>query len=195
MSTTSANENKEGDGKPVEAKPTPPVLEFKRLGAQCNRGAFLCGNDDIDGWFKNNSLDHHNNLRARVTTAHLVGNNAPVGFFAMSWRIESADLLGSQRERSARPHNGYFASVRLSSVAVQREMQRQGIGTILMGAALDDFHIIAVRTGVFALTLEAVDRETMKFYDGLGFVPYGPADAMMPKMLLPADAIIAARGD
>jgi len=61
----------------------------------------------------------------------------------------------------------------------------------MMGAALRDFYEIVVRSGVCAMTLQAVDQETTEFYAGLGFVPYGQAGAMMPKMFLPADAVIA----
>lgn len=60
----------------------------------------------------------------------------------------------------------------------------------MMGAAIRDFYEVAVRTGIYAMTLEAVDRNVAKFYERLGFVHYGDPERMMPKMLLPAASVI-----
>jgi GNAT superfamily N-acetyltransferase len=195
VSTTRTATTSESE-KPSDAlkAKAPPTLEFKRLTAECGRGAFACGNGDIDSWFRNKAFKHHQDLKARVVTAHLLNNAKPVGFYAMTIRLEKDDQLDMPRRMLARPQSGHFTSVQLCSVAVQRSLQRQGIGTILMGAALQDFYEVAVRTGIYALTLVAVDREVAKFYERLGFVQYGNPDAMQPKMLLPADSVIETLG-
>ena len=68
-------------------------------------------------------------------------------------------------------------------------MQRQKLGTVMMCAVLGDFYEVAVRTGVYALTLVAINQDVASFYRGLGFVPYGP-DSDMPKLLLPSKSVI-----
>ena len=62
-----------------------------------------------------------------------------------------------------------------------------------MGAALDDLYEVAVRTGVFALTLIAIDQKTAGFYRKLGFVDFGDPNATQPALLLPAASVIALR--
>jgi hypothetical protein len=62
-----------------------------------------------------------------------------------------------------------------------------------MGAALDDLYEVAVRTGVFALTLVAIDKKTAEFYRKMGFVDFGAPEAAQPALLLPAASVISLR--
>jgi len=137
--------------------PAPPELEFKRLSEHCRRDAFSCGDREIDRWFRKDALKAHSRMGAgfRVVTAHLVGDPRPAGFYALCMYLENENNL----EKSGRPklfsRSGFFPTLRLGYLAVNRSMQRQKIGTTIMGAVLDDFYQIAVRTGVYALTLTA----------------------------------------
>jgi GNAT superfamily N-acetyltransferase len=175
---------------PAKTAEFPPPLSFKRLSPECGRGAFSCGDNDIDRWFRGQSLNHHQNYRCRVVTAHLTNNPVPVGFFAMCIRLERDDQLEQARRAESRSQSGMFTSVQLNSVAVQRTMQRQGIGTVLMGAALAEFYEIVIRTGIYALTLVAANRSVVDFYERLGFIVYGDHDTSMPKMILPAASVV-----
>ncbi|GLI23455.1 GNAT superfamily N-acetyltransferase [Xanthobacter flavus] len=168
---------------------TATTIEFKRLTAACQRGAFSCGEREIDTWFRSKSLKHHNNLYLRVMTAHLTGNPAPMGFYALSINLENESELEPRNRPIFRNTSGLFASVHLSWIAISRPMQRQGHGTTLMGAVLDDFYQIAVRTGIFALTLSAINPDVAQFYKKLGFVEYGSQTAR-PKLFLPSRSVI-----
>jgi GNAT superfamily N-acetyltransferase len=179
-----------GDESPSVTPADLPPLAFKRLSPECGRGAFSCGDADIDKWFRNKSLDHHQDYRCRVVTAHLNNNPTPVGFFAMCIRLEKDDQLDLDHRIESRSQSGLFTSVQLNSVAVHRTMQRQGLGTVLMGAALAEFYEIVIRTGIYALTLVAANRAVVDFYSKLGFVVYGDRDTSMPKMILPAASVV-----
>lgn len=122
-------------------------------------------------------------------TAHLVGNENPVGFYALTTRLEADNLLSPDHRLFSRAEKGYFTSVQLFYLAVQRSMQRQGLGTIIMGDVLRSFYEVANKTGIFALTLVAIDEPTAQFYRKLGFAPYGP-NSGQPRMLLPAQTVI-----
>lgn len=185
--TPSSPTNGERTGPPDNA-PVPPTLEFKRLSADCQRGAFRCGDRDIDNWFREDALNHHNELKFRVTTAHLPGEAKPVGFYAMVIHLESAAAL--QGQFSPKLFKGSFPTVLLSRVAIDGPLQRQGLGKVLMGSAISDFYDVAVRTGIFCMTLQAINQEAAKFYKELGFVEYAGRDAVTPKMILPARSVI-----
>lgn len=169
-------------------------VEFKRLTADCSRAAFSCGDSDIDRWFRKKAQTHHNGLRCRVVTAHLTGNPAPVGFYAATMRLEPiADLPREFRPTLAWWSAGHYPAFHLQYVAVQKAMQRKEFGTLLMGALINDFYEVATRTGIVALTLVAIDQETAKFYDKLGFVRFGDQEAKQPSMFLPAMSVITVR--
>jgi GNAT superfamily N-acetyltransferase len=185
----SAPTNVDGQQSAEATRTEPPTLEFKRLSADCRRGAFSCGQRDIDKWFKDKSFKHHQTLRTRVVTAHLLDNPNPVGFYALTMKLEPESLLERDKRLFSLSEGGYFPTVQLSWIAVQKQMQRKKLGTVMMGAVLGDFYEVAVRTGVYALTLVAINQDVANFYKGLGFVPYGP-DSATPKLLLPSKSVI-----
>jgi GNAT superfamily N-acetyltransferase len=113
-----------------------------------------------------------------------------MGFYAMTVQLEQASNLDRQTRGSTKSQGGFFSAVQLCSVAVEKAMQRQGFGTVLMGAALHDFYEIVVRTGIYAMTLMAANRDVVDFYSQLGFVVYGDPESHMPKMILPAASVI-----
>jgi GNAT superfamily N-acetyltransferase len=120
-----------------------------------------------------------------------------VGFYATTMKLErEGDLKKEQRSLlSWDGWNGgkFFPVMHLRFVGVAKPLQRQGFGRVLMGAALDDFYEVAVRTGVFALTLVAVDKKTAEFYRKMGFVDFGDPEATQPALLLPAASVISLR--
>ena len=59
-----------------------------------------------------------------------------------------------------------------------------------MGSVIQNFYEIAVRTGIYAMTLSAIDSKTTEFYERLGFVHYGDPGAAQPNMLLPSRSVI-----
>jgi GNAT superfamily N-acetyltransferase len=185
-----------GAEKTPNTKAELPALDTRRLTDECSRAAFSCGNLDIDQWFRAKALKEHNALSCRVMTGHLPGNSSPVGFYATTMKMESENALPQEHRSLLRWYSGsakMFPVMHLRYVAVIRPLQRQGFGTVLMGAAIDDFYEVAVRTGIFALTLVAIDQKTADFYHQLGFVNFGEPTATQPSLLLPALSVISLR--
>lgn len=130
-------------------------------------------------------------------TGHLPGNPAPVGFYASTTKLERESDLPKE-QKSLLSWDGwatgrFFPVMHLRYVGVVKPLQRQGFGRVLMGAALDDFYEVAIRTGIFALTLVALDQKTAEFYRKMGFVDFGDVKATQPSLLLPAASVIAVR--
>jgi GNAT superfamily N-acetyltransferase len=182
-----------GSKKPARQKIDPARIEFKRLSADCPRGAFSCGYEHIDRFFNDRSLDEHTGLFARTVTAHLDGAAEPVGFYAMAIGPEPADQFAEEptfvQRIAAVFKSQQLTTVQLLWFGVQTGLQRQGIGTLLMGHALDDFYQVVDRTGVAALTLQPISSNAAAFYTEIGFRPYGSGK----RMLLSADAVLEVR--
>lgn len=181
-------------GRLPREKIDPKRIEFRRLSANCPRGVFSCGYAHIDHFFQNDSLGDHYDLVARTVTAHLDGNEMPVGFYAMTIASEPEDQFVEEQNLVARiraqfSRSRQLTTVQLIWVAVESSLHRQGIGTLLMGHALDDFYEIVDRTGVAALTLQPISENAARFYTLMGFKPYGTGK----RMLLSAEAVLAVR--
>lgn len=186
-----------GESNNKNASPDDLTLEIRRLTDQCSRAAFSCGEKDIDKWFQKKALKHHLSMNCRVVTGHLPGNAHPVGFYAATMRLENESDLPKEQKSLLNwdgwGSNRVFPAMHLRYVGVTKPMQRQGFGKVLMGAALEDFYQVATRTGIFALTLVAIDRKTANFYRKMGFIDFGDANVAQPKLLLPAASIIDLR--
>jgi GNAT superfamily N-acetyltransferase len=130
-----------------------------------------------------------------AVTAHLDGDDDPVGFYAMTINPEPADQFTQEQSFLAKLKLQFvrhqLTTVQLIWVAVQTSLQRQGIGTLLMGHALDDFYQVVDRTGVAAMTLSPISTNAAAFYTLIGFEPYGTSSPQ--RMLLSAEAVMAVR--
>lgn len=160
MSTTPTSQTSESETT-NDARADPPALEFRRLTHHCARARFCCGHNEIDDWFRRQSHDDHEALACRVTTVHLIDNPDPVGFYAMTTRLQRVSEFAQYAPAGSRQQGGYLTTVQLSWVAVMRECQRRGFGTVMMGAALRDFYEIVIRAGVCAMTLQAIDLRVL----------------------------------
>jgi GNAT superfamily N-acetyltransferase len=161
-----------------------PTLQFKRLSGRVQRGAFVCGEPEVDRWLTEAHKDHER-LKARVVTAHLAGNPNIAAFYGLRLHIEpDEDIDGSGN--IFRMQHGYFTAVQLCYIGVQRPLQGNGIGGVVMAHALREFAEVVTRTGVCALTLVAINEKRAAWYEReLGFQRYGKPSPR-PKMFYPA---------
>lgn len=188
-SSTTTGETPNGEAQPETAEPL--TLEFRSLSGPIRRGSFVCGLREIDRWCADAHKDH-DRLKLRVTTAHITGNPTVAGLYALRIRLESdKDINGNGG--TFRMEHGYFSAVQLCYVAVQRPLQRQGVGRLLMARAISEFGRVAKLTGICAMTLVSVDEDKARFYESLGFRQYG-APSKQPKMFLPARTAIELLG-
>jgi ribosomal protein S18 acetylase RimI-like enzyme len=151
------------------------------------------GEPDIDKWFRKKAQSDHNRMKCRVVTGHLPGNPAPVGFYAASIKMELASDLPRESQPLLSWPGGRFPALHLQYLAVARPMQRRGFGTVLMGAVVDDFYGVAIRSGIVALTVAAINARTAEFYRKMGFVDFGEKGISQPSLFLPAVSVIEAR--
>lgn len=85
-----------------------------------------------------------------------------------------------------------MSGVRLGRLAVAREHQRQGIGKILLVAAMGKFMEIFKTAGGIGLFVDAKDHEAKCYYEQFGFVPL-PSNEL--ELFLPVRTIQEALGE
>jgi GNAT superfamily N-acetyltransferase len=105
----------------------------------------------------------------------------------MRIRVENdSDIAG---HKGFRVEDGVFAAVQLCYVGTHLPLQGCGVGGVMMAHALREFAEVAMRTGICALTLIAIDEKKADWYQGLGFERYGKP-SKQPKMFFPAQSAI-----
>ena len=171
-------------GSERKEKPTPPNLEFRHLSGRIGRAHFSCGEEEVDDYIYGAHKEHQQ-LKSRVVTAHLAGNSVPVGFYGLRISMEpDSDIDG--HNGVFRTQRGHFAAVQICYLGVHHALQRRGIGELLMAHAVKEFGEVAIRTGICALTLVAINEQRAIWYERVGFKRYGKQPSPRPKLFFPA---------
>lgn len=169
-----------------------PALEYKPL-HEAHEGAFSCGENEIDRWYKKKARDEHKKFNSRVTVASFENSSEPVAIYALTVRLENEKGLtvnDKKKWNDYRKVNNLFICLNLDYLAVSRKYQRRGVGRIVMGRVLEEFATVAQTSSIQLLTGRAIDADIFKFYQQLGFQVYG-SDARQPFMHLPVQSVLA----
>jgi GNAT superfamily N-acetyltransferase len=144
------------------------VRKIELLAKSHDRDGFDCGNEPLNLFLKQTARQHAE--RGISRTFVLVDEDAvtpkPIlGFFSLNiCQIKSESLsVGNKFPRDV-------SGVRLGRLAVARTRQRQGIGKVLLVAAMGKFMEIFDRAGGIGLFVDAKDIDARLYYEQFGFV-------------------------
>jgi ribosomal protein S18 acetylase RimI-like enzyme len=136
-----------------------------------DRDGFDCGSESLNLFLKQTARQHAE--RGISRTFVLVDEDATspkliVGYFSLNiCQIKSESLLPAEAKKLPRDVSG----IRLGRLAVAKGHQRQGIGKILLVAAMGKFVEIFNVAGGIGLFVDAKDSAAKHYYEQFGFVP------------------------
>ena len=135
-----------------------------------DRDGFDCGSEPLNLFLKQTARQHAERGISRTFVLVDEGATAPkpiVGFFSLNiCQIKSESLLPAEAKKLPRDVSG----VRLGRLAVSKEHQRQGVGKMLLVAAMGKFMEIFNTAGGIGLFVDAKDQDAKKYYEQFGFV-------------------------
>jgi len=146
------------------------VHKIELLSKSHDRDGFDCGSGPLNLFLKQTARQHAE--RGISRTFVLVDEDAAdpipiLGFFSLNiCQIKSESLVPGEAKKLPRDVSG----VRLGRLAVARERQRQGMGKILLIAAMEKFMEIFKRAGGIGLFVDAKDQDAKRYYEQFGFV-------------------------
>ena len=104
-----------------------------------------------------------------------------VGFYACSNTLQDDRLLDRTSRLRRHSIGRYFPVLEIQYVGVQKEFQRRGIGSLIMGRIVASFRDAADTLGIPVMTLVALNDRAAALYSRFGFVSYGdPGSRRMP---------------
>jgi len=162
------------------------VGKIELLSKAHDRDGFDCGSEPLNLFLKQTARQHAE--RGISRTFVLVNEDALppkviLGFFALNiCQIKPETLRPADAKRLPRD----VAGVRLGRLAVAKEHQRQGIGKILLVAAMKKFIEISNAAGGIGLFVDAKDHDGKRYYEQFGFISL-PSNEL--ELFLPADSI------
>lgn len=146
----------------LEEQPLDPDLH--------DRAGFSCGISGLDDYLRRFAVQHG---RKGVSTVHvLVDTGKPsliLGFYTLSAaQVDITELSDADRKKLPRYPIPCF---RLGRLACRMDHRGQGLGTLLIGCAVERCLQARKQVAAFALIVDAKSPEAKTFYEHYGFRP------------------------
>jgi ribosomal protein S18 acetylase RimI-like enzyme len=144
-------------------------FEIEKLSAKHDRSRFDCGSEPLNRYFTQQVTQ---DIRRRVAACFVATTSA--GAVAGYYTLASASVpLTDLPPETARklPRYPSVPAVRMGRLAVDRQLQRQGLGAAFLADALT--RALSSDIAAFALIVDAKDDVAAAFYRHHGFIAFG----------------------
>jgi GNAT superfamily N-acetyltransferase len=156
------------------------MLSIQPLTGRHERSAFESGSAQLDAWLRQIAQQHQKRGISKTFVA--VADDAPsriLGYYALT----ACEILAEELpEDLAKKLPRKVPGIRLGRLAVDRSVQGQGLGELLLVDAITRTRHVLEHVGVHALFVDAKDKEAAAFYRRYGFRPL-PSDPL--RLVLP----------
>ena len=151
-----------------------------------DRAAFSCGVSRLDNFLRLSAKKQQKDDMARVYVGVEDGESRILGYHAINLGVMNVDVF-DKRPRNA-PAHGELPVLFVGQVAVSRQFQGRGIGSILIAHVFAKAVAIADQAGCFALVLDVISDggdeafgQRKNWYQSFGFqeFPSNPARMFM----------------
>lgn len=143
------------------------MLRIQALTGHHDRSAFASASPPLDAWLQQTAQQHQRRGLSRTFVA--VQDEQPariLGYYALT---ACEVLTGVLPEDLSRRLPRRIPAVRLGRLAVDRSVQGQGLGALLLMDAIDRSRRVLEHIGVHALFVDAKDAAAASFYRKYGF--------------------------
>jgi GNAT superfamily N-acetyltransferase len=143
--------------------------EIQRLSRAHDRASFDCGNDTLNQWLKQRAGQWERKELARCYVVVRKGESHVLGYYAISSHHVSYAALPADQARGMPQID--VPVVLLGRLAVDRSVQGQGLGQLLLVDVLRRAEHLAQQLGIRAVEVDAIDDGARRFYLRFGFMP------------------------
>jgi GNAT superfamily N-acetyltransferase len=145
-----------------------PVWTIQRLAKHHDRAGFDCGKPPLSDWVRRYAGQYEKRDLARTYVAVRPGESRVLGYYALSNCHLHHDLLPPARSKGL-PGRLDVPAALLGRLAVDRSVQGQGLGDVLLVDALRRVQHLADQIGILAVVVEAIDDQARGYYLHKGF--------------------------
>jgi GNAT superfamily N-acetyltransferase len=151
------------------ADPTGRDWSIERLGPNHDRRSFDCGNPMLNDWVKLRVSQFEKRDLSRTYVAVRGGGVVILGYYALANHLVRYEALPDDQAKGLPRLD--IPVVLLGRLAVDRSVQKQGLGSLLLVDALRRVQHLAEHVGIRAVEVDAIDDNARSFYRKFGFVP------------------------
>lgn len=165
------------------------MLTIQSLTGSHNRSDFDCGKPALNEWLLRTARQHQEKDISQTFVAVEASSPTKVlGFYALSaCEVVTEELPDEVAKKLPRK----MPAVKLGRLAVDRAVQGQGLGELLLMDAIHRTCNVREHIGAFALFVDAKDDEAVAFYAKYGFIALPDASSTL---VLPLKRICGSGG-
>lgn len=145
-----------------------PAWTIQRLAKGHDRSSFDCGKPPLSEWIQRYAGQYEKRDLARTYVAVRPGESCVLGYYALANCHLRHDVLPPARSKGL-PGRLDVPAALLGRLAVDRSVQGQGLGDVLLIDALRRVQHLADQIGILAVVVEAIDDQAQGYYRHKGF--------------------------
>jgi ribosomal protein S18 acetylase RimI-like enzyme len=161
-----------------------------------DHSSFACGQDWLDRYLKFNAMRNQANGYGRTYVAVGPDSKIVVGYYTVSMSsVQFANLPESLIYSTAPKYP--MPTAHLGCLAVRKEVQRRGLGSILLINAMQRMILASEVVAARAIEVKAADEKIRDWYADYGFAPFKNISGPTFHMFLPIDTarMVVAEGN
>lgn len=136
------------------------------LSVRHNTDSFNCTNHDLNDFLKNDALENQEQMVSRTYVC--LYEKQLVGFYTLT-----TDIIEVQHVEKTHRWDGYkhkrYPAIKLARLAVDSRFERNGVGRLLLSAAVSIALNVSQHVGCRYMTVDA-KQEAIGFYEKHGFI-------------------------
>ncbi|MCB9784341.1 MAG: GNAT family N-acetyltransferase [Candidatus Omnitrophica bacterium] len=165
-------------------------FQIEPLGKRHERGAFSCGNGELDDWFRRRAGQDARRNIARIFVA-VEPEMGIIGFYSLSAYTLSIEDLPKNIAHKL-PNYDALPAALIGRLATDSKVQGKGVGKLLLADAIRRVLGAMEKLAVFAIVVEAKNEVAVSFYESFGFAQF----PLHPnRLFLPTKEAISALGE
>lgn len=142
--------------------------DIQKLDKSHDRASFDCGKPPLDEWLRRQAGQYERKGLSRTYVAVRKGHLAVLGYYAVSNHRVSYDVVPPEQAKGLPRVD--VPVILLGRLAVDKTVQGQGLGALLLIDALRRANHVSQQIGVRAVEVDAIDDAAREFYMKYGFV-------------------------
>jgi ribosomal protein S18 acetylase RimI-like enzyme len=156
------------------------MLKIEALKKDHDRAEFDCGTNELNKYLRRTARQHLDKGMSR--TFVLIDDDSPTKIFGY-YTLAACEIHVEKLSRKySKKYPPKAPAAKLARLAVSKNNQRQGFGTLMVVNAIDRMLSVSENLGIIGFFVDAKNEEAKGYYEQFGFItlPENPLELFLP---------------
>jgi ribosomal protein S18 acetylase RimI-like enzyme len=156
------------------------MLKIEALKKDHDRAEFDCGTNELNKYLRRTARQHLDKGMSR--TFVLIDDDSPTKIFGY-YTLAACEIHVEKLPRKySKKYPPKAPAAKLARLAVSKNNQRQGFGTLMVVNAIERILSVSENLGIIGFFVDAKNEEAKGYYERFGFIPLpeNPLELFLP---------------